>query len=224
VIAMQRTRAQAGFTLVELIVTIGLIALLMGLLLPALGGSRKAAVQTRTLAEIRGAAQLITLYADAHGDVYPMSDASVMRNQVNWYQNLLDVGLISHVRELGKHPFGVEEDPPPFAISASMFGPAEMFTPGMAESIYLTKARPMRQSSVRYPSAKGFLCQWLLEWPDGFWCCPPDPDPGPVVMVDHSALIARPTDFDVSLRPDHDKGVGTPVLSTWFGVLGADKR
>lgn len=63
----RRTNKQNGFTLIELLVVIAIIALLIGILLPALGGARESA---RAVKETAGLKQLMlayTLYADDNG-------------------------------------------------------------------------------------------------------------------------------------------------------------
>lgn len=57
----------AGFTLVELLVVVALVAVLAGLLLPALARSRAAAVGTRCLSNQRQLGLAAQLYWDDHG-------------------------------------------------------------------------------------------------------------------------------------------------------------
>lgn len=67
-----RLRRPAGFTLTELLVTIGIIALLASLLMPALAGARRKANQVKCLNDLRQVTMALTMYVSDHNGEYPM--------------------------------------------------------------------------------------------------------------------------------------------------------
>ncbi|MBC7783821.1 MAG: prepilin-type N-terminal cleavage/methylation domain-containing protein [Burkholderiales bacterium] len=67
-------RRKAGFTLVELLVVIGIIALLIGILLPALNKAREAARVVKCGANLKSIGQGIALYVSQNRGVFPASN------------------------------------------------------------------------------------------------------------------------------------------------------
>jgi len=68
-------RQTAGFTLIELLVVIAIIALLIGILLPALGKARESAKELKCLTQVRSVGTAFMFYADDNRDWYPIIPA-----------------------------------------------------------------------------------------------------------------------------------------------------
>jgi prepilin-type N-terminal cleavage/methylation domain-containing protein/prepilin-type processing-associated H-X9-DG protein len=65
-------RRKHAFTLVELLVVIGIIALLISILLPALNAVREQAKQTKCASNVHQIFLAVMMYADEHKGVYPI--------------------------------------------------------------------------------------------------------------------------------------------------------
>ena len=70
----------AGFTLVELLVVIGIIALLISILLPALNKARKASLDLKCLSNLRQLSLGVNMYVNANRGVFPMHAMSLHSN------------------------------------------------------------------------------------------------------------------------------------------------
>src|SRR2546423_6317175 len=81
--------ATAAFTLVELLVVIGIIAVLVGILLPALTKAREAAQRTACLSNLRQVHLTVALYGNAYKDAVPLGTWSNyhQQNYMAWRQN-----------------------------------------------------------------------------------------------------------------------------------------
>lgn len=66
-------RSKLGFTLVELLVVVAIIAILSTIILGTLGGARKQARDTKRLADLKQLQTALEFYANSNQDNYPTS-------------------------------------------------------------------------------------------------------------------------------------------------------
>ncbi len=107
---MRRLRSIAGFTLVELLVVIGIIALLISVLLPALNKAREQANLINCQSNLRTIGQLVALYATDNGGFLPAA-----YSQAYWFTYADTLTLLNSTTHTTSPGFGVTTTTPPVA-------------------------------------------------------------------------------------------------------------
>ena len=104
---MKRNRPPA-FTLIELLVVIATIALLIGIVLPALGSARRQARAVDCLAKMRTLGQAMALYLEDHDDAFPTTNHLGFGARLTWdfqYARYLGMPSVYATAAAGTDPY-----------------------------------------------------------------------------------------------------------------------
>lgn len=213
-----------AFSLIELIVIIGLIAILMGLLLPTLGSSWDLAQRTRDLAQLRSNITLIGNYTNDHKDIYPIGFESAEGSAIYWHSAMIRGGYLASQMEadpIGKSKY----DNVRFWMSQCITFTPRLMLPGATIPVEDQTSFPVRVDQVTYPAAKGLMFQMSSDTPlnaKNTFCCVMDWK-APVGFADGSGELGSYLDYNQGNRPIIVDLIGMPVFTTWGGYLARDR-
>jgi prepilin-type processing-associated H-X9-DG protein len=101
---------------VELLVVIGIIAILIAVLLPALSKAREQSKRTACLSNLRTLGQSLVMYANANRDRLPNENPAGVNYSLPWSTDVLVAFFTSQVRNAAVFHCPGDEDPIPTTI------------------------------------------------------------------------------------------------------------
>jgi prepilin-type N-terminal cleavage/methylation domain-containing protein/prepilin-type processing-associated H-X9-DG protein len=185
---------RSGFTLVELLVVIGIIALLLSVLMPSLGKARAAAMQVRCAHNLKQIYLAMNLYLGANEDTYPCADDPVSAEPPCWlwmgrgWRSFVEPYLDTKVNEKNPSVLWCPQDPTPkevFESTSYAYSMAFYHSPEQIDSMSSTAdtySNPVpsvaqRSCNVGNPSGKILIGEWLsnhlridTDKDNGWWC------------------------------------------------------
>ncbi|QOJ00220.1 MAG: prepilin-type N-terminal cleavage/methylation domain-containing protein [Phycisphaeraceae bacterium] len=214
-------RPARAFTIVELMVVLGVVAVLVGLMLPALGNAREESRRTQRSIVLKQNAALIALYTESHKDVFPIARDTVFMSKFKWWEALLAAGLITQPADVDPENGRRQISWPGFHLNKALANDWRDMRPGFTVDPRIDRTEPVRVPEVHYPDRLGMMTKLHLP-EERYWCCV-ELIPEPVIFVDHSLARGRWTDFIVGDELVVEHEIGFPILSTWFGSRGRDR-
>ncbi len=182
-------RHSGAFTLIEILVSIGIIALLISITLPALGGARDRSRELGSSVNLRSIGQIFEMYSQNSKGLYPapvpgrfypdpnprfplmtMSHwqasnlwANLFLEEYPWAENEQMYLAPGAKRDLSSQQVMITTFPS-FRYSASFLGQPKIWSEtDFPSTEWPQLERSVRQSMVRYPSAKALM--WDVEMP-----------------------------------------------------------
>ena len=217
-------RKRPAFTLIELVVVLGVVMILVGMLLPSMAGAMTAAKLARSSAALKQCSDLIAVYVNDNRETYPLAHPRLFPAAARWYDALIAGDYVSSEEEVDR--YGMQRDGEVrYALSMCMLYDYRMMRPGRTVPISEAVSSAVKLSDVTFPSQKGQMWQWWINFGpvETFWCCTQWRPTGPVGMADGSIIAAEYTEFRLAPPYEDWSQMGFPVQSTWEGSRGRDK-
>jgi prepilin-type N-terminal cleavage/methylation domain-containing protein len=220
---------RAGFSLIELILVIALIAILLAMTIPSLAGVRQSARRVVSLSNLRTHAQVVTAYADTYKDTFlwtmnPEATYSVRRhpsgiaiqivyfagmNTWHWplledfYSQTLDNAIFADPNDKGNYPYTS------FWYSSTFLARPDFWNESTRSGP--AQWRPVLHSDVLFPSKKAIHLNAKTMF------VAPDQPIHPLHLIDVSFVdgAARSIPFS-RLTPPYLRGEGN-WHGSWFG-------
>ena len=227
-----------AFTLLEVIVAIGIVAILFSILVPILGGARGEAQLVGQSAAMRSLTQTIYAYASDWDDVYPMADTrpayivpssgpgllpepEVDPSTVGrkWHEAIVDAGIATTSELEDRSSYNILNS----VLSKTLMHAPSLFVPGSVLPYHERVVVPIRTADVLHPARKGIIRPRgdTANDLDIAWCCV-GAIRGPVAFADTSISVMTWQDFPPPKYPMIGD-IGRPLSATWYGVHGVDR-
>jgi len=180
-----------GFTLIEALVTIGIIALLAGILLPVLVSSKRAALRTDNISKMHQLGLAAAMYQDRYEGAFPLSDTQLVdaglvpRELCDSNRDMTATGIANDLAKWTAKRYGNVGEASSVPYKNSFVGPKEF---NMGQEVF--------QNYVMTGPASGWLID-ATESDRGYWPTPTQWSGNyRRLCTDGSVVVRQYKDFD----------------------------